>query len=489
MSDNSLKHLISQTSLPELVGHYSYWTGHPEEFLHALLLMLVSTNLGIYIDIPPHPRVRAYPNIYTILVAPPGVHHKSTIIAKERSMTSIIDNKVKNSDFVKSVSVELSGSYEGIMEKMSKVEKIMFRNDEFGRFLSASARGSYEAGALEALNNAYYLKGTTSARRSLIVEGGVKEEEDKKKKKKVNKDLVVNDGTYTTLFAAIHEDEMTNEMYRIGMVRRSLVVYLSYPEIVVSDAAYDEDECRLADDLEDAIVEMLAKTRLRVIDQSFQEKWVDKGMIDGVPHFEKEIEQQKITFRYSESAINFLRNLYKEAMTTAKKEERQLYPDESVELITRIGINVMLWDLVRKEGYGDLVLEEKHLVMAREFVEKINSNYVKTISKIETKDTAERAKRVINYVEKVCDGKRLYINQGEAMNAIGQSWENQQRENAILHAIGENKIGRMQVLYQKRTGSVLCLFRDIDRVLEELEKLKVEGKIVDYREGNGWRKF
>ena len=331
---------------------------------------------------------------------------------------------------------------------------------------------------LEVLNNAYYKKGTASLRRELKfgIEGA-------KKEGSKNRDLIVPDGKYVTFFGAIHENEMTEEMYRVGIVRRSIIVYLSYESVITEPIAYDRESNELANAIEEAIIKVMAEARANFVKWSYQPTIELK--IDENNEYDY-IQQHKhlpINFEYSDEAIEFLKELYTTAMKNAKQEKRQLYPNESVELITRIAINIMLWDAMRKEKYSNLVLTKENLIEAKNYMERIVENYIKAVSTVEDKDTAERSKKVYNYVIKKCENFPYFINQGDVMNAVGQKWENLQRENAIVHAIEENKIARFEVTYiKKRTGYILCPYNRVDDVISILEKMINEGKILNFRE-------
>ncbi len=486
----SMESTIRSESITQFAQYYSNLTGDPWEFIFAKLLMLASQNLGMYVEIPYHPRVKAYPNLYIILIAPPGVHHKSTIINHTKAITKRITENIENEDYVKSVATNLAGSPEGFLDHLNRGDKIDLYNDEFGRVLANSSRGTYESGLLEILNNAYYKQGTSSMRRELkqvfnpYPKKEKEGEKDGNKKESTNRDLVVPDGKYVTFFGAIHEDEMTNEMYRIGMIRRSLIIYLSYESVNTSPVAYDREANMLADAIEEALVKMLSEARIRFNKWSYQPVYEEVRTEDGEIRSVLKYKPLPIHFEYSEEAIEFLKELYSSSMENAKREQRQLYLNESVELIMRVAINIMLWNAMRKEKYTDLVLTKEDLIEAKEFMEKLTSNYIKAVSSVEDKNTVERAKKIYNYVQKKCNKPPYYINQGEVMNAIGSKWENFQRENAIRHAIGENKIGRFEVVYsrRRRSGYILFPYSRIDDVIAELEKLEEKGVIEGFKE-------
>jgi len=476
----SMINTIRSSSLTSFAQYYSSLTGDTWEFIFAQLLMVTSQNLGIYIDIPPYPRITAYPNLFIILIAPPGVHHKSTIINRTKNITQKITELVQNEDYVKSITnLQLAGSMEGFMERLTKGDKIDLYNDEFGRVLAASARGTYETGLLEILNNAYYKKGTASLRRELKSIGMGNERKEGSK----NRDLIVPDGKYITFFGAIHENEMTEEMYRVGIIRRSIIVYLSYESVVTDPVVYDRESNELANAIEEAIIKIMAEARANFVKWSYQPTYELKIDDNNGYDFIQQHKHVPINFEYSDEAIDFLKELYTTSMKNAKQEKRQLYPNESVELITRIAINIMLWDAMRKEKYSNLVLTKENLIEAKNYMEKIVENYIKAISTVEDKNVDERSKKVYNYVVKKCENFPYFINQGDVINAVGQKWENYQRENAIVHAIEENKIARFEITYlKKRTGYILCPYVRVDDVIAILEKMVVEGKILNFRE-------
>jgi len=476
----SMINTIRSSSLTSFAQYYSSLTGDAWEFIFAQLLMITSQNLGIYIDIPTYPRITAYPNLFIILIAPPGVHHKSTVINRTKYITQKITELVQNEDYVKSITnIQLAGSMEGFMERLTKGDKIDLYNDEFGRVLSASARGTYETGLLEILNNAYYKKGTASLRREIKSIGADGERKESSK----SRDLIVPDGKYITFFGAIHENEMTNEMYRVGIIRRSIIVYLSYESVVTDPIVYDRESNELANAIEEAIVKVMSEARMNLVKWSYQPTYELKMDDNNEYDYIQQNKHVPINFEYSDEAIEFLKELYTTAMTNAKQEKRQLYPNESVELITRIAINIMLWDAMRKEKYSNLVLTKENLIEAKNYMEKIVENYVKAISTVEDRDVAERSKKVYNYVIKKCENFPYFINQSDVMNAVGQKWENFHRENAIVHAIEENKIARFEILYlKKRTGYILCPYARVDDVIAILEKMITEGKILNFKE-------
>lgn len=455
------------SSLTELARHFSDISGDSYEFLFAQLLMTISKTMGYYIDVPEFPPINARANLYVILVAPAGIFHRSTIMRNERKRSDAIDEEVrkKSLDVPKSISLMYQGSPEGLIDDMIDNDRIDFYHDEFSTVIETDAsKGRYNSGTLELLDNAYYGDGYTRSLRN---------SKDGSKNR-----VVLPPGKYVTLFTGLHEDEITPKLYSIGLIRRCIIPHLSYIDLIPVKTAFEEEKGRLVRGLERALIEIISNGKSELINRSIYLEQEARGVDEyGNTEYVEVPKLGKVMIRYEEEVTEYLGNEFFNSTDRVKAEERQYLPDENLEHLMRIAINLMLYDFA-KDSTTPLVVKLKHILEAKKYLSGITVSYRKEIEKVEDRDFQKRVKKLVEYVEKLCNKQIPMIRQGDVLNAVGQTWTDSDK--VVSQAVKLERIGRVTVVYKKTKGVMLFPFKSTKAVYDSLDSLRTKGDLEDY---------
>lgn len=471
--------VIENLPLSQLVKIYSELSGDAEEFLFTQLLMLFSRNLGHNVAKPSIsvPNVDARPNLYAMLVAMPQIFHKSSIIRKEKELRDRIVERVKGTDKIQEISLQFEGTFEGLIDEQKRYEKIDYNNDEFSRIIKLDAsKNNSKSNTIQILIDGYYGNAYTRSLRD--------------KKDSTISRVDVPAGRYITFFGAMHENEFTPDLYHNGLMRRCIIIHLKPKDAKPSNAAFNPGKIESLKSFESALVDKIAGARKELIFRSYHEELIEDGFnVDGTPNFNIVYKEgKKPEFSYEDAAVKYLSEIHIRATERAIAEESQLSPDENVEMIMRIAINLMLWDFVRNNS-SPLVVTLKHVKEAEDFLTKIAKNYKEDVAELEDRDLSVKVRRLIEYVEKHCTVEQPYIREGDVVNGLKARRWGDQSEKSVRQAIRENKVKRFTQKYAKTTGYILTPIKFLGGTIEQLEKQKKQyaekEKEFDYYEPSG----
>ncbi len=473
-----MEYSLSQMSFTDTAKYYANLLGEPYENIFAQLLMLMSRTLGPYIDYPSFPSIKARANLYILLVAPAGIFHRSTLINKTKEMTESVHTSVKSeigvviSDKYKQQHLTFDGSPEGLADDILKKNITHFNHDEFSEVIEAdSTKGKYKQGILELLNNAYYGQGGTRSLRN--------------GKSGEKRSVVVPDGKYITLFAGLHEDELNSKLYKLGTVRRSLIVHLSYDDLIPNANALDKENVEEVEVFEGALMNFLkvASINLLIKHLEFTLKPTGKNDEYGNPEFKSDLDFKKPVIKYDDEAVKFLESETIESEERVKEEQRQFTPQENIELMMRIAINIMLFEYAKNPMESPLIVKLKHIQEAKAYLTKITSNYIDEISKIDNSNLQNDVNRLVAVLKKKCEkGEKenaSYIAESTVRQAL--NWDFGRFDKAVVEASRQDKLRRIFIQYTKRPGHILTPMENFDKTIKKLDGMVSRKEVLYYK--------
>jgi len=323
-------------------------TDAPEIYAKSVCYWVVSTLLGKYVVIMGTPEPHAEPNIYVVLVGPPGIPRKSTVIAyAERIVKEVLGDKFNDYLIV-------TGSVEGIVDQIEVVEEKY--NDKHVFIIS------YEFGTvLEGLYNKDWQLGVPGLLSSLYSGEPFKQSLSKRDGKK-NREIY---GVRATLLGAMQDPTLyiDNRIVGQGLFRRLIIV----------KATKDD----------------FSKERYKPLIDIFRIK-VQEEFDKLVELFKRRIEQfknknGKIQVYFSpdvESKLNEVdRNLWEKSLKAFDEPNNpDLYLGTDAEKLLKLTVLEALADLETKtiehaDGTYGIWVEPKHFERAKKFYDQYLAKY------------------------------------------------------------------------------------------------------------------
>ncbi len=411
-------------SYAEQINQYSGWN---KDFVFGALLMNISRNLGKVVQVKNISTLRPRPNLYVMLVAPPFIEQKSTILDWEDKLSKEIQNiateqlKDMQTQQGKPLGLEpsdhttqLIGSDLAIEDALKQYKDVHFKHSEFGSILFTKRKaGRYDERNLSILNDGFY--GIVNSHN--FRNNSTKEVDD----------------TYITAFVDAHRNEINSDVLTIGLIRRFIVIIKDFQTLV------PEDKIKL--------YSLENETMLSQIEKDY-EKRVAQGLcnlINAMPLVSTDIIVDKDGLRQHESTYIFdkveiiipqetLDEIIRNSLETyqrVKQEETLMYQHENDELVLRGALNLAIFDFIHGD-LQELVVLPEHVQFMRNWLQSISQPLKEEIDKVQTYDFLDKLKRLQSAVNSYYSKHHEPISIGMLTNNIGWFKELDHRERGKL---------------------------------------------------------
>lgn len=443
-------------NLTDVARLISKHTGWDVDYVMAMLLLTISRNLGIYYQVKGKLSILSFRfNLYVGIGGPPN-SKKSTIIREESKITNGITDLIYT---IKQSKITFSGSNEAIAEELSRQEAMHTHSDEIGPMLRSQRSGNrYDAGKIEMYNSFYYGEEYTHLTRT-------------------KNSIHIPENKYATVSFTMHLKDITPDILENGFIRRTLLVIKTYDDIDPNSIAFTPEENQAYRYLRDNLIFTLAVQRGELDTQTSREVPVyDKKGVEVIdektnePKTERVLDIDKRKEIYIDlGALEFMADLNLQSEIKAKEEQRSPYPIENLELITRIALNLTLWNIViGKNKSNSLTINE--LREALSYVERINLRYSEIVGDVEDKDIIRATGKLVSYIHGACENEHT-IRYSRVTNVF-KKWSNKQFTDSLERGIRLGKIGI--VILQKKTRSSMWVYnpKEEDFLMGELERRK-----------------
>ena len=379
--DMNLPRRCTMNKLWEYADKINQYSGWNKDFLNLVLLVNISRNLGKLVCVSNISALRPRTNIYGLLVAPPSIEQKSTLLDWEERLSREIQNaamiKLKETPQgsihdAKDFTAQLVGSDLEIEDVIKKYKNVHIKHSEFGSILFVKQRkGRYDERLLSILNDGFY--GIVSSH--IFRENSTSEVDD----------------AYVTALTDAHRGEINSEVLGIGTVRRFIIVIKDYDTLV------PEDKIKL--------YSLQNEQKLEKIVKNYESHIVDgisrlANMISTLPMSET-IEQDGLTQTVELAKIvnpemvipqETLDELIKDTLETFKRikvEKTPVYQHENTELVLRGAINLALFDYVMGE-IDELTVLPEHVKSMKQWLLSISQPLKEELDKIQNYDFLDK---------------------------------------------------------------------------------------------------
>ena len=394
---------ISQTAtLFNVYGHFD------QAMIQGMIYMAVSRLLGPRVDINREQlswlfgsNAKIAPNIYMLLVGPPGYFNRSTVVRNQNEWCDLVKKRyiekfgeeiIPNDELKTTI---IGSSLEGVTDDLAGMDipneymQTTTDNDEFqlgdddeeaeetkkGRksqkkiplhkyvYINAGECGnalkrlvnpnSYQFGVLDVLNDVFY---GDEIHRTL-------------RKSKVE----IQPGQYVTFLGTIHLDELVSELLETGFLRRTVTIIRTEADYNFSAASLEEKK--------------MWSTYYDTIKEEFINHMVDRAS------------QIKNALVYiipaAEEYLNTLDNKIKTGRVETKDSNE--YPSRNLELIVRLAILHAIYEGVVVEN--TIYITTNEIYEAEDFLRSVDKRYRSYTSKLISSDILRRIDLIVSVIE------------------------------------------------------------------------------------------
>lgn len=469
-------------------GHYD------ESMIQGMIYMSVSRLLGPQVNIDREQLSwllgsdsKISPNIYMLLVGPPGYFSKSSLIRNQKDWCEQIQRRYTEKysgtvldSFEMKTSI-VGSSMEGVTDDLAGLDDIIVPNTEGDAFeiddeedeeepkrkpartkkqyahkyiyIDAGECGqalkrlvnpnNYQYGLLDILNDVFY---GDRVSRTL-------------KKGKVE----VPQGQYVTFLGSIHNDELVSELLETGFLRRTVT-------ITKTEADYKYQESTLEQ-------KKIWSTYYEMTKNEFIEHMADRvNIVKGA------------SVRLIPSAEEYLNNMDNK-IRKYREETRDSneYPSHNLELIIRLSILHAIYEGYTEGNGSTIYVTTDEIVEAEDYLKGLDKRYRLQTSKLISSDIIRRIDMLTSVVNQVYEQQKKKGTTGFGVFATRSTLyhrfpylDSAKIKDLEYRAIEMGKIKGAEVYRDGRKPKNILYPSNVDD--DELERLKLENDKIVYRQ-------
>jgi hypothetical protein len=376
----------------EEINKYSGWN---KDFVFGSLLINVSRNLGKLVSVDNPKNLRPRTNLYAMLVAPPYIEQKSTLLDWEDRLSHEIqvaatDKLIElNRSAVHDPNdhtTQLIGSDLAIEDVLKQYKDVHFKHSEFGNILFAKQRmGRYDERNLSILNDGFY---------GLVSSHNFRQ----------NSSEEVDD-VYITALVDAHIGEINSGVLAIGLTRRFIIITKDFKDLIPEDKiksfslanakALTDVENKYKQQIVEGLCKLVSAIQLRPDTETIEKDGVVTTVDTFVP--------VRTTITVTQDTLDAIIRNSLETYKRVKQEETLIYQHENDELVLRGAINLAVFDYAIGKS-DELVVLPQHIMFMRDWLHSISDTLDKEVDTAQNYEFVDKLDRlaavVTNYFNK-----------------------------------------------------------------------------------------